>query len=143
MAHELSGIASEGHLWAYASGMITFLRASLASERRAHAQTRCAARARIAVLEAQVSRRDTELAERIRHTGQTLPRASPSSTRISPSRIPDLPPSPPPIHASQIDAALHRTLAQNAMFEQEVEKLAARVSAAFCGLLIYAHSSVS
>lgn len=133
MAHELSGIASEGHLWAYASGMITFLRASLASERRAHAQTRCAARARIAVLEAQVSRRDTELAERIRHTGQTLPRASPSSTRISPSRIPDLPPSPPPIPASQIDSALHRTLAQNVMFEQEIEKLAARVSAAFCG----------
>ncbi|KAF7352686.1 hypothetical protein MVEN_01234500 [Mycena venus] len=123
MPNALSSIASEGDLWAYTSGMIKFLRSSLVSERRAHTETRNAARARIAVLEAQLARRDSELEECIMHAGKTFPRAS--SSRMSFTNIPDLPPSPPPIPASAANAAHQRTLAQNVVLEEEVEQLAA------------------
>ncbi|KAF8195768.1 hypothetical protein K438DRAFT_2017033 [Mycena galopus ATCC 62051] len=120
--------AAESELWEYASGTIISLRASLASERRAHAETRSASRARIAVLEAQISRRDTELEECIMNTGLNFPR--PSSSRMPPANIPNPPPTPPPISTSEVKAAHRRGLAQNMMLEKEVEELAEQLEKA-------------
>jgi hypothetical protein len=122
MPNDWSRLISEHDLWAYASGMITFLRDSLASERRAHAETRTAARARTALLEAQIARRDAELEACLFHTGQTFPRAS--GSRHAPPNIPVLSPSPPPIPTADVDNALHLTVAQNVALEEELEHLA-------------------
>jgi hypothetical protein len=125
MPNDWSRLISEHDLWAYASGMITFLRDSLASERRAHAETRTAARARTALLEAQIARRDAELEACLFHTGQTFPRAS--GSRHAPPNIPVLSPSPPPIPTADVDNALHLTVAQNVALEEELEHLAVLV----------------
>ncbi|KAJ6495502.1 hypothetical protein DFH09DRAFT_1103803 [Mycena vulgaris] len=112
MPNDLFRLISEHDLWAYASGMITFLRDSLASERRAHAEKRTAARARIALLEAQIARRDAELEH------------FPARLVHPPPNIPVLSPSPPPIPTADVENALHLTVAQNVALEEELEYLA-------------------
>ncbi|KAK7061827.1 hypothetical protein R3P38DRAFT_2831780 [Favolaschia claudopus] len=124
MGTETLGSALRSDLWAYASGVIALLRSSLASECRAHTETRKAARARIALLEAQVARLDAELQQCITHAGPSFSRAS-GSRHILPSEIPEIPPSPPPMPTNVTNATLHRSLAHNVLLEEEVEKLAA------------------
>ncbi|KAJ7276512.1 hypothetical protein B0H12DRAFT_1227631 [Mycena haematopus] len=121
MPSDLSSITSGSDLWSYASMTIVSLRGRLASECRAHAETRHAARARIAVLEARIAHRDAELEECIMHAGQTLPRAS-GSTRFTPDD-PDLPPFPPPISISEVKALHIRKLAEKSTLEKEMEQL--------------------
>ncbi|KAJ7483878.1 hypothetical protein B0H11DRAFT_1201820 [Mycena galericulata] len=125
-AASFSLIAKEDSIWAYAAGMITFLRDALASERHAHAETRTAARARIAILEAQLARREAELEACVVHAGQ----ASGSSKRNL--RRPDmdasqLPPSFPPIPTDDMNAFLERTSSQNVLLEEELERMVARL----------------
>ncbi|KAJ6534820.1 hypothetical protein B0H19DRAFT_1383207 [Mycena capillaripes] len=116
MPHELSDITSEHDLWTYVSGMIKFLRSSLAAERRAHAETQAAARARITLLEAQVARRDLELEECFLHLGQAFPRASTGARNPLPN-IPVFPSSPPPVTTADTP--------DNGQLEEEVVRLTA------------------
>ncbi|KAJ7734112.1 hypothetical protein B0H16DRAFT_156136 [Mycena metata] len=115
----LSGAESAPNLWAYASWMIRFLRDTLTTERGAHAATRRAARARIAILEAQLARRDVELEYCVMHGGQTFPRAhnGPHYPNIS------LPPSPPPVSVSDMKETVRRTSEENLVLEEEVRQL--------------------
>ncbi|KAJ7649529.1 hypothetical protein DFH06DRAFT_554904 [Mycena polygramma] len=120
LPNDISKITSERELWAYASGMIRFLRASLDIERRAHKETLRSARASIARLEAQVASRDAELEACLMHSGQAFPRASTSARNLPP-----LPPSPPPISVPDMNDALKQTAVENVALEAEMERLAA------------------
>ncbi|KAJ6515776.1 hypothetical protein C8R45DRAFT_218576 [Mycena sanguinolenta] len=122
MPSDLSNITSVSELWAYASATIVSLRDRLAAECRAHAETHRVARARISALEARIAYQDAELEECIMHAGQTLPRTS-GSMRISPTHSPGLPPSPPPMPISEVNALHRRKLADKLLLEKEVEQL--------------------
>ncbi|KAJ6474463.1 hypothetical protein C8R47DRAFT_1221178 [Mycena vitilis] len=124
LPNDVSKVTSERELWAYASGMIRFLRASLDIERRAHKETLRSARATIARLEAQVASRDAELEACLVHSGQAFPRAS-----INVRSLPPLPLSPPPISVPDINDALKQTTEENAALEAEMERLAALLAA--------------
>ncbi|KAJ7149403.1 hypothetical protein C8R43DRAFT_502525 [Mycena crocata] len=136
-----SNIASEDNLWAYAAGMITYLRAAWATERRAHAETRSGARVRIALLEAQVRRCEAELEACAVHAcgwrtdaGQTFPHASTSASPRTGRHqdLPALPPSPPALLLSsdEMHAFLERTEAQNGLLEDEAGRLAVKLEQA-------------
>lgn len=95
--------------------MIRLLRDTLTTERRAHAATRSAARARIAILEAQLARRDVELEYCVMDAGHPFPRAHENP------RYPNipLPTSPPP----EMREIIQRTSAENIVLEEEVRQL--------------------
>ncbi|KAJ7616450.1 hypothetical protein FB45DRAFT_841319 [Roridomyces roridus] len=107
---DLSGFASSGDLWAYASAMITSLRTTLSAERRAHAETRNTVR----VLEAQLARREEEML----HTGVRATKSG-RSARHSGSRLEK----PPRIEEEDVE----RAQAENAVLEEEVRRLAERL----------------
>ncbi|KAJ6599620.1 hypothetical protein B0H10DRAFT_1958989 [Mycena sp. CBHHK59/15] len=115
--NDLSSIASDNPS-TYASGMTTSLRTSLATERHAHAETHSdsAARARICLLEAQLARWEANLEEYAMHAGPPFPRASPRHPNVA--------------SISDMTTFLDRTMAQNAVLEQEVEQLAAQLTQA-------------
>ncbi|KAJ6485204.1 hypothetical protein DFH09DRAFT_391604 [Mycena vulgaris] len=127
MPNDFSNIASEDSLWSYASGMIRYLRGSLECERRAHAETRQAARAHISLLEAQLARQDAELEICTMHAAR--PHASSRLQSANHPNIPVFPPSPP-IPNSDMNAFLEHTSAQNVLLEKEVEQLTARLEQA-------------
>ncbi|KAJ7215406.1 hypothetical protein GGX14DRAFT_391839 [Mycena pura] len=131
--HELPAGDTDRDLWAYASAVIISMRTALAAEERAHAETRRTARARIALMEARLARREAEL-----EALTTLHRArSQSSQRHSAvegsaglrrtAGTRTRTPSPPALRDGELATHLAQTEAHNALLAAEVAQLAARL----------------
>ncbi|KAJ7852152.1 hypothetical protein B0H13DRAFT_2284400 [Mycena leptocephala] len=88
--------------------------------------------ARLALLEAQIARRDTELEACLLHTGQTFPLAP--GPRHTPQNITAPSPSPSPLPTADMNTAMHHTVEQNIALEKELEQLAALLEQARVGV---------
>ncbi|KAF8958673.1 hypothetical protein BDZ97DRAFT_1761909 [Flammula alnicola] len=115
----------EEDLISYASSIIESLRRERDNERRAHAQTRESAEARILALEAKLSRREAELEACVAHADHGVS----VEVRISP-RIKERMPANDLVTSEQIISMLDITVARNKLLESEITTLFKRLEQA-------------
>ncbi|PPQ72555.1 hypothetical protein CVT26_003952 [Gymnopilus dilepis] len=115
-------LQSKDDMFSYAASIIEVLRKERDNERRSHAQTRVAFEARLVALEAQLSRREAELAACALHKHRHV------SEDLSVEETTDL--KQGIIDSDQIISLLDNTVTRNKVLEAEIKSLAKRLETA-------------